>query len=92
MGLDLRAGRGLGLIWSAHPRRCLIRFLQAVPRPDPNLNPPEKSIPDRKLNTHSVLLPQLLVQSGAHNLSLDRGRSGEVGLSALATVVSDGCE
>ena len=60
--------------------------------PDPSLNPPEKSIPNRKLNTHSVLLPQLLVQSGAHNLSLDRGRSGEVGLSALATVVSDGCE
>ena len=37
-----------------------------------------------------VLLPQLLVQPGAHDLPLDRGRSGEVGLSALASVVSDG--
>jgi hypothetical protein len=40
-----------------------------------------------------VLLPKLFVQSTAHNLSLDRGRGREVGLSALATVVSDGyCE
>jgi hypothetical protein len=43
------------------------------------------------IDTHRVLLPQLLVQPGAHNLPLDRGRSGEVGLSALASVVSDGC-